>query len=295
MRIFLTGATGCLGYHFAKEAILQGYQLLCLRRNTSISLFNSQEEKNVLWVTDNETLFEKVCDFQPDILFHAAWDGIRNCRNDARVQSQNVDMTMKIVQLYPYKQVIALGSQEEYGFYQGPVAESHPLLPFSAYGKAKVQCSHNISQYCNQKGIDWQWIRVFTIYGEKQTGGLITTIVRLCRQKVSMFDTTEGNQIYSYLYAPDFARAVCRLVGVKRKSGIYNLSQNAELHSNKDIIQRVLEETGGIMKVNYGAIPYRPKQVMLMDGDTNKFERAFGKIPHTEFSISLKNTIQSIF
>lgn len=294
MRIFLTGATGCVGYHFAKEAILQGHQLLCLRRNTSISLFNSREEKEVLWVTDNETLFEKVREFQPDILFHAAWGGIRNGRDDASVQSQNVAMTMRITQLYPYKQVIALGSQEEYGFYQGPVIESHPLLPFSEYGRAKVHCSRSISEYCNRKGIDWQWIRVFTIYGEKQTGGLIATIVRLCRQKVHMFDTTEGNQIYSYLYAPDFARAACRMVGVKGRSGIYNLSQNTELHSNRDIIQKVLDETGEMMKVNYGAMPYRPKQVMLMDGDTNKFEKAFGKIPHTEFSLSLKNTIQSM-
>jgi len=295
MRIFLTGATGCIGYHFARAAISQGHELLCLRRRRSVSLFNSQEEKKIEWVTDSDALSDAVYSFQPEVLFHSAWGEVRNGRYDEKVQKQNVIMSMRVLKLYSYKQVIALGSQEEYGFYQGPVDEAHPLLPFSAYGKAKVLCCQKIKEYCIENGIEWQWIRVFTIYGEKQEGGLIPLLARSCSQKLHSFDTTEGDQVYSYLYAPDFARAMCQLVGVRGKSGIYNISQKSELHSNKEIIQRIMNEIGGGMKINYGAIPYRPRQIMLMHGSTNKFEEAFGQIPHTEFSISIKNTIQSIF
>lgn len=39
MRIFVTGATGYLGYHFANVAVSQGHKILCLRRTTSKSLF----------------------------------------------------------------------------------------------------------------------------------------------------------------------------------------------------------------------------------------------------------------
>ena len=56
MKIFVSGATGYLGYHFVKVAINQGHEVLCLRRPTSKSLFEPSIEKKVQWVVNDEDL-----------------------------------------------------------------------------------------------------------------------------------------------------------------------------------------------------------------------------------------------
>lgn len=296
MKIFITGATGYLGYHIAEQCIKEGHQVLCLRRSTSKSLFSEEQEQQIIWVTkDHQGWENQVKTFAPDVLIHAAWGGVRGVgREDADIQKQNILMSNQLYTLYPYKQIIALGSQAEYGYYIGPVSEEHELHPTMLYAKAKVASMRELQSYCESKGIEWQWIRVFTVFGEKQTGGLISLAIKNCKQEKKSFDTTEGEQIYSYLYTKDFAKAICHVIGAKGKYGVYNISQPLEEHSNKDILETIKAMMGSIIQNNYGAVPYAKDQIMLMSGTVDKFEKAFGRVPHTDFKVALKKTIESL-
>lgn len=294
MRIFVTGATGYLGYHFVLEAVKQGHEVLCLKRIFSKSLFESEIEKQIHWVLNDGAMSSTVCSFQPDVLFHAAWGGVRGVGRDCiDIQYDNLSMSRRIFTLYPYKQIISIGSQAEYGHYCNIVSEDYPLNPVMEYAKAKVKCCEEMKAFCELKNIEWQWIRIFTVFGEKQTGGLIKIAIEKCLNGDKKFDTTPGEQKYSYLYAEDFAKAICLMLGSKGKSGIYNLSQPLGLKSNREILESVKLLLQSSIKLNFGAIPYSEGQVMLMDGIVDKFEKAFGKIPYTDFEQALTNTINS--
>ena len=294
MKIFVSGATGYLGYHFVKLAINQGHEVLCLRRPTSRSLFESEIENKVKWVFNDEELKSAVIDFQPDVLFHAAWGGVRGAdRNNIEIQKDNLVMSHNLFTLYPYKQIIAIGSQAEYGYYNDIISEDHTLKPTMEYAKAKIQCCKDLQHYCEQNNIEWQWIRIFTVFGEKQTGGLIKLAIDKCLNGERSFDTTPGEQKYSYLYAEDFGKAISNMLGSKGKSGIYNLSQPQCLKSNKEILESVKKLTKSDIHFNFGAMPYPEGQVMLMDGSVNKFEKAFGAVPYTNFEVAMANTIDS--
>ena len=174
MRIFVTGATGFLGYHFVNVAVALGHEVLCLRRSTSKSLFEPIIEEKVTWVNNDSTFKDIVCQFKPEVLFHAAWGGVRGAgRDDVNTQKANIEMSDYFYSLYPYKQIISIGSQAEYGYYQGPVLETHSLKPEMEYAKAKVISCNHLKEYCEKHNIEWQWIRIFTVFGEKQTGGLV--------------------------------------------------------------------------------------------------------------------------
>lgn len=297
MRIFVTGSTGYLGYHFVCAALAQGHKVLCLRRPMSVSLFDSALETQIQWVNnENEILLrEKVEAFRPEVLFHAAWGGVRGSgRTDEMIQRDNISMSRIIFSLYPYKQIIALGSQAEYGFYNGPVSENEKLNPENWYGKAKVQTSIDLRTYCEKHDIEWQWIRIFTVFGEKQTGGLIKLVTEKCLNGDKEFDTTDGEQKYSFLYTSDFAQAVCNVLGVTGKSGIYNLSQPDDVYSNREILHKIKTVLHSDIHFNFGAIPYQKNQVMYMDGDISRFESAFGSIPRTAFDEALARTVESI-
>lgn len=296
MKIFITGATGYLGYHIACQCLAEGHRVLCLRRSTSKSLFDEEQEQCIQWVIINEGSWKEIVNaFAPDVLIHAAWGGVRGAgREDADIQKQNILMSNKLFTLYPYQQIIAIGSQAEYGYYEGPVSEDHELQPIMKYAQAKCVVQHELQTYCENNHIEWQWIRVFTVFGEKQTGGLISLAINNCKQGKESFDTTEGEQIYSYLYAKDFAKALSHMIGAKGKSGIYNISQPLEEHSNKDILETIKTMMGSNIQNNYGAVPYAKDQIMLMSGTVDKFEKVFGKIPHTDFKEALQNTINSL-
>ena len=92
----------------------------------------------------------------------------------------------------------------------------------------------------------------------------------------------------------DFAKAICHVIGAKGKSGIYNISQPLEEHSNKEILETIKAMMGSSIQNNYGSVPYAKDQIMLMSGTVEKFENAFGKIPHTDFCEALQNTINSL-
>lgn len=296
MRILITGATGFLGFHFTNVAVEQGHQVLCLRRATSISLFEPIIEKQVNWINDDDPKFErKVCEFAPDVLFHAAWGGVRSSdRENSRIQLNNVELSHRLFHAFPYKQIIALGSQAEYGFYTGPVSESRPLKPTMEYAIAKISVFDELRQLGGSKNIEWQWIRIFTVFGEKQTGGLIKLFAEKCYHGETAFDTTLGNQIYSYLYSYDFACAICQLIGSKGKSGVYNLDQIGEEHSNREVIEQIKSLLHSNIQINYGAQPYPTNQIMYMTGNTSKFINAFGMIHHTNFDEALSRTIESL-
>ena len=263
MKIFVSGATGYLGYHFVKVAINQGHEVLCLRRPTSRSLFDSEIENKVKWVFNDEELKSAVIDFQPDVLFHAAWGGVRGAdRNNIEIQKENLVMSHNLFTLYPYKQIIAIGSQAEYGYYNDIISEDHPLNPTMEYAKAKIQCCKDLQHYCEQNNIELQWIRIFTVFGEKQTGGLIKLAIEKCLNGEESFDTTPGEQKYSYLYAEDFGKAICNMLGSKGKSGKYNLSQPKCVKSNKEILKKLKKLTKSDIHLNFGAMPYPEGQIM---------------------------------
>ena len=295
MKIFATGATGYLGYHFVNVAVSQGHKVLCLRRPTSKSLFEPIIENEIEWVSNEDSRMPEIInDFQPDILFHAAWGGVRGTnRDNIEIQHENIAMSRKLFELYPYKQIIAIGSQAEYGFYKDIVKETHPLRPTTKYAKAKIKCCEEMIYYCKAHNIEWQWIRIFTVFGEKQTGGLIKMAIEKCLNIEKYLPTTLGEQRYSYLYSFDFATAICKILGSKGNSGIYNLSQPMCLYSNKYVLEKIKDLTCSDIELQFGAIPYPKNQVMLMDGCVTKFEKAFGPIPLTDFDTALQNTIDS--
>ncbi len=289
MRVFITGATGFLGYHIAVACVNAGHDVLLLRRFSSHVL----DIKHTLWVvqTDDNAWRQQVEDFSPEVLIHTAWGGVAaGERNNAETQKANVEMTKGMYNLYPYKQIIALGSQDEYGQYSECVDETHPLKPISKYAKAKIECCNELGQLALRHPIEWQWIRVFSMYGERQQDNwLIPSIIRRCLRGERVMQTTLGEQQYSYLYAQDFAAAIVSIIGQQGKSGIYNIASKCPMKL-RDVFEAVKKACRSNIVFDR-SLPYRENQTMVMLGSCSKFVNAFGEYEKTPFEQGLNNVI----
>lgn len=289
MRVLITGATGFLGYQITRACIDAGHEVLCLRRANSQNPFTPRYAEHINWFEINDP--KAVQDFAPEVLIHAAWLGLdHENRNKPEVQQSNVVLMQDVLGMYEYKQIVVLGSMEEYGYPGVLMTEDLPLKPFSAYTEAKVACLKYLQEYVESRNVEWQWIRVCTVYGEhQQPAWLVPTLITNCLKGESIIETTKGEQEYGFLYGDDFGRAINSVVGARGKSGIYNVSAHSSIHLYE--LFELVKELTGYQGEFSKSLPYRGNGNLMILADSTKFREAFGEFEVTSLRDGLLKLI----
>jgi nucleoside-diphosphate-sugar epimerase len=174
------------------------------------------------------------------------------------------------------------------------IDENYILEPKSAYGLSKHLCSQTIKVFCEQNNIDWYWLRLFSFFGEKEASNwFIPTLIKNISDNKPM-DMTPGEQRYAYMYIEDLAEIICNLIKSSAISGIYNLSSKNSV-SLKEIVEKIINIIKPLKsQVNFGAMPYRDNQPMLIQGEVSKLEGQIGEFNETSFDINLKKVVEYI-
>ncbi|HQA86000.1 MAG TPA: NAD(P)-dependent oxidoreductase [Bacteroidales bacterium] len=295
-KILITGVTGFLGSHIAEHFVLKNYHIMGLKRSTSSISKCAGFFDKLSWLNIDETEWkQKAVLFKPDFIVHTAWTGVTsNARNDWGTQIQNIDLLYSILQIaeeVKIKKIIGLGSQAEYGCLNAVVDENYPTNPDTAYGAIKLACSELMKTFCESKSIDWYWLRLFSFFGEREDESwLIPSVIKKMMTSSSM-DLTPGEQRYAYLYVKDFAKAIENIIEYSSKSGIYNLSSDKAI-SLKTLLNMIKNIVNPNFELNFGALPYRVNQSMLIEGDITKFNSEICKIDTSRFDEKLMKTIK---
>jgi UDP-glucose 4-epimerase len=263
MKILITGASGFVGSWICRK-LASHHDVTALLRNESSTFklknilnLNIAQNSELEWIT-------YIRRSQPDVIILADWWGVENqYRNDER-QFQNVERFKKLVDAAlstGVNHIIGIGSQAELGPVQNRVYEDQPDNPTTSYGKAKVEARKYLLSI-NSEDVKTAWFRIFSTYGPLDSGNwLIPNTVKSLSNQKSM-DLTEGVQKWSYLYITDLAEAL--LVCIKNGlSGIINCG-NPEPVLIKEVVLKIASLMGREDLLNFGAIPYRNDQVMLM-------------------------------
>lgn len=278
MRIFITGATGFLGSNLAIFLSQYGHELLCLKRSSSEIGRPKLLGSNVRWINiDKPDWKEDVRIFAPEIVIHAAWMGVSaEERANHSIQASNLGLVEDILDVSKNAiKFIGLGSQDEYGCLNKVIDENTPLHPITPYGRVKAECAKIVKAFCVSRGVKWYWLRVFSVYGVGNHNSIIQQVMEKIHTTTSM-DTTLGEQQYAFLHVSDFCRAVHSIVvHDKPDSGTYNISSGRSIRL-KDLFLQIREIYNPSFVFRFGAIPYRPGQSMLLQGDSSKFIEKFG-------------------
>lgn len=298
-RVVLTGATGFIGSHLAEELIACGYEVIALRRCQSDPWRVVLVQDQMLWLNVEEPDWEKqLRALQPEYLVHSAWLGVGvGQRDDWQSQLSNLTFTMQLLQALgqgSLKKVIVLGSQAEYGEFEGRIDEEYAANPTAAYGAVKLATLSLLRSYCQAHNIEWYWLRVFAVYGPREDKQWFVSFVTTSLLNEKAPNLTGCEQKYDYLFVKDLARAIVQTLPVAPGvSGVYNISSN---HATglKEIVDILHTLTGTATAVNYGALPYRVGQVMHMEGNSDKFERVFGPITQAPLPIALAASVDFI-
>jgi len=292
--VLITGATGFLGAHIVRSYSNSNYKIICTRRNQS-DLWRCADIPNISWINiEQDNWKAKVVDEQPDIIIHSAWEGvISDSRDNWKGQVNNLGFLFDLLLIAKEiccKKFIGIGSQAEYGLLEERVNEQVEAKPHTAYGLAKFLAMQSTKTFCNIHSINWYWIRVFSVFGEYDNNNwLIPSLIKKLLNNQNM-DLTGGEQKYDYVYARDLAKMILLLSQSAADNGIYNLSSNSSI-SLKSLILEIREIICSKSVLNFGAVPYRAGQSMLMEGDCHKYFQQVTNFEYSPLNTGLQKTI----
>lgn len=295
MKVLLTGATGFIGQYVFKQAIERGFELLCTKRSSSDLSKLGSNATHCRWInTDHPEWIDGVEQFTPEIILHLAWGGVDAAnRGNWSTQIENLSFQQQLLDIavkVGVKKFITVGSQAEYGTFEGCVNENYPINPNSAYGATKVAAMTIVKSFCETNAVAWYWFRLFSCFGEGEADNwLIPSTIKNMLKGGSM-DFTPGEQRYAYLYIGEVAAALLAATEKDAPSGVYNISADKTI-SIKELLTKIRDKVNPQFTLNFGALPYREGQTMLMQGDNNKLKQLLYAPDCNSFDDRLEQTI----
>lgn len=315
-KAYITGATGAIGMALVGELLKNGISTTVLLRRSSErndrvkNSFSGELASGLLRIeyvsleellgyAVNENVSRKISGVTDTAVFyHLGWGGTFGAqRNDADMQQKNVEYTLDAVRLakrLDCVHFIGVGSQAEYGRFEGRLTPDTRTLPENEYGRAKLAAGIRSAELCRELGLRHSWVRVLSVYGPfdgKNT--MVMSVIRglLSGERVSL---TKGEQIWNYLYSGDAARALFMLgaSSLSAQSRTYCLAGEAE-GELREYILRLCKAAGADENLlGFGEIPYGSAQVMYLTADISRLWQDVGFVPETTFDDGIKKTIE---
>ena len=230
-----------------------------------------------------------------DIFFHMAWNGTTGAsRNDEELQQQNAAYSLDAVRLAKKlgcHTFVFAGSQAEYGRVEGKLTADTPTCPENEYGKYKLQAGKTTRALCESLSIKHIWARILSVYGpyDSKTSMIMSAISKLRNGECAQF--TKGEQQWDYLYSADAANALL-LAAMKGKHGrIYPIGSGS-VRVLSEYIQILKNQIDPHAKIELGAVPYAPRQVMYLCADIAQLKQDTGFEPKTEFEDGIREILR---
>jgi GDP-4-dehydro-6-deoxy-D-mannose reductase len=295
MRLLVTGITGFVGSHMTEYALTRGAEV-------SGSMRWRSKTENIDHLRERITLVE--CDLrdlssvrnlleitEPTHVVHlaaqsfvaASWKAPAETLTTNIISQVNLFEAMRGLKIAP--RFLAIGSSEEYGLVHPdelPIKETNPLRPLSPYAVSKVTQDMLGYQYFKSYGLPIIRTRAFNHEGPRRGDVFVTSnfarqiteIEAGLREPVIFVGDLKPKRDYSDVR--DIVRGYWALLERGEPGEVYNLCSGKSWP-----IQHVLDFLLGQSRVKGIAVKIdparlRPSDVMELEGDPSKIERAVG-------------------
>lgn len=295
--VVITGGTGFIGAAIVRELLAAGAGVTVLVRQdsdlTRLAGLSGVTIVRYAALHSAETI-AALGTTSYDAFVHCAWQGVGGKDRNAAFQvKDNLVLTLDAVELAAAigcRQWVGLGSQAEYGNQNRRLSEDAALLPTTLYGKAKLAAGIAALALCEARGIDGAWLRVFSTYGPGDAPGWFIPFVTqefLAGRKPTL---TKCEQQWDYLYVADAARAVVAVID-RAAAGVFNLGSGAA-RPLVEYVEAIRNLLGSDLTPEYGAVPYRPDQVMHLEADISKLTAQTGWRPTVALPAGIAATVE---
>lgn len=265
MKYIITGASGFIGVEISKVLLAKGDTVYAVCRKESKNLKDIPKHDNlkVVWADlDHLDAIKNQVD-EADVFIHLAWQGtVGGGRNNIEIQETNkanAYTAMRVAKSIGCKVFVDSGSQAEYGTCTDLITEESPCNPFSDYGKAKLEVWQKGRMLCEELGLKYVHLRIFSMYGENDHPyTLVMSIIEKMLRNEPSIDLSSCTQMWNYVYCPDASKMIVGLCehafnDQSFKAEVYNIASD-DTRVLKDFVERIKQLTNSSSECNYGAI-----------------------------------------
>lgn len=276
MKILLTGATGWIGSHVARELLGLGHEVHATVREGSSRDRIADLPQLKIHVGAIDAL-----PIKPDLVISLAWIASPGRFLDSEDNFHCLEATKSLISKVDCR-VIVSGSCFEFDTQIGKLSEDSPTLPTSIYARCKDELRQILVKRRNSA-----WLRFFYQYGPWETRGrFVPSIIQAVLDDKDA-KLSPGDQKRDYLHVEDVATAVCA-VAESKLEGTVNVGSGEAVKTGD--IGRIIGEVGGRPdRILIGALPYWKGEPMLIVADNSKL-RSVGWAPRHSLVGGLQST-----
>ena len=277
MKILISGANGFIGKNLLKALDQPGNSIFAFVRNRS-KIRPEQISKNVIFfeadLAKTSSYIREVRDFNPEIVFHLAWDGIPDLglRNSIKSLNMSKFFLKTIISETNCSKIIITGSCLEYGLKEGLLNEENPLQPTTFYGLAKISVLSMLKFFKHEFNLDFLWFRIFYVYGDNQNQrSLYPSLIRAIQNGESVFKMSHGNQMRDFIHINDVIKYFLYPLSNINMSGVFNISSGRSIKV-KDFVNNIINSYGSDIKIEFDHYDVPSYEPMNFWGDNMKIK-----------------------
>jgi nucleoside-diphosphate-sugar epimerase len=237
-----------------------------------------------------------IATLRPSHLLHLAWV---TAPDRYRYAAENLDWleaSLALVKAFGEhggQRFVGVGSSAEYDVETGLCMEdATPIRPASLYGKCKAAVWMAIQAYAQRYGFSAAWARVFLPYGPGDEPRRLIPSLLTALSAGKPINVTDGRQVRDFVFAPDVADLLVRLLATSDANGAYNVGTGRGV-AVREVIQWVADHLNAVELVKFGRQARRDDEPATLVADMAKVERTLGWHAPTSIERGLERMLRS--
>jgi len=295
-KLLIVGGTGFIGKNLTRKAVEIGFLTTVISLNLpkeDYKVINAEYLQADVTNLDHlkKTLLNRKFDYIVNLsgyidhsdfmsggmeIINAHFDGVQNL--------------LQVINWDGLKKFIQIGSSDEYGSQSAPQSEDIRESPISSYSAGKLFSTHLLQMLHKTESLPVVILRLFLVYGPGQSKKrFLPQIIDGCFSD-SGFPVSGGAQLRDFCYVDDVSRGILMALKNKDVEGeVINLASGEPI-SIREIIE-IVRDIVGKGRPEFGKIPYRVGENMILYADTKKANKILKWNPETFISDGIKKTI----
>jgi nucleoside-diphosphate-sugar epimerase len=308
MKVLVTGAAGFIGCHVLRHlCALPGIETVALVRASSdlwrlktYGLDAATRDRLALACADlcDETSIDQVLrQVWPETLIHLAMVYHHlGSAGGPDVVAVNREATLRLHRAFSAhggRRFVSAGTFFEYGHVDADrIDEAAPCRPCYDYARAKAQATEGLVAQGHETGTETLVLRVFAPYGPMEDHRRIVPQLIAAALMGGRLALSPGEQVRDYVFVEDVAAALVAAAlrpALAKAPRVYNVCSGVG-HSLRQLAAAVSRVLDRPLDLQWGAIPYRPDEMMRLVGDNRRIGQELGWQPSCSLLEGLRRT-----
>ena len=291
MHVVVTGGLGFVGSRIASGLVGEGHQVTILDSSVTSVVIGVPGARLLQVDLKDANAVATVDISSADCLMHlaAAESGPSSARNPVGTVADGYRVAYNVLELgarLGVERILHASSMTVYGnvtIEQNPVTEDTPCLPMSHYAIAKLACERLVHIFCSDRGISFNNLRMFNVYGPGQDltrmdQGLVSIFVAMLLKSPRIVSRGPLERFRDVVHIDDVVTAWMLCATQNETDGPFNVG-SGEAMTIRQLSSAIADELGVSDRLTVEVAEGTPGDIFGIAADISTLHSATGFTP----------------